>query len=63
MPNELGGIKLFMVQDLSRLLSLTPQTVRKYLKDGKIKAKKVGIRYMVTEENLKNFLNGITDKD
>ena len=51
-------LKIYTVPELSNLLHLTPQSVRKYLKDGKIKGKKVGTKWLVSEEAIKNFLNG-----
>ncbi|MBA7521633.1 hypothetical protein ES705_13744 [subsurface metagenome] len=52
------GKKYFIVEDLVKILSLTPLTVREYLKKGKIKAIKVGMRYYVAEQELIKFLNG-----
>lgn len=49
-------IKIYTVPELSKLLRITPQTVRKYLKEGRIKGKKVGTKWLVTEEAIKDFL-------
>ena len=48
--------KLYDVKDLVDLLSLSDRTVRAYLREGKIKARKIGLRWRVTEDNLKKFL-------
>ena len=58
MPIKIEGLKLYTVQDLSKILDVTPVTLRKYIRTGRIKAQKVGRRYMVTQESLKEFLNG-----
>lgn len=52
------GKKYFIVEDLVKILDLSSLTVREYLKKGKIKAIKVGMRYYVAEQELIKFLNG-----
>ncbi len=52
------GKKYFVVEDLVKILSLTPLSVRTYLSSGKIKSIKVGMRYYVAEKDLIDFLNG-----
>ena len=51
-------IIVYTVPELCELLSMTPQSVRKYLNDGKIKGRKVGGKWLVSKEALKEFLNG-----
>ena len=55
---EVGGINVFTVRELSELFTLSPQSIRRYLKDGKIRAKKVGTKWLVTEEAIREFLTG-----
>ncbi|MBA7522140.1 hypothetical protein ES705_14257 [subsurface metagenome] len=52
------GQKYFVVEDLVKILNLTPLTVREYLKKGRIKAVKVGMRWYIAEKNLIAFLGG-----
>lgn len=52
------GQKYFIVEDLAKILDITPLTVREYLKKGKIKAVKVGMRWYIAEKNLIAFLGG-----
>ena len=52
------GKKYFIVEDLVKILSLTPLSVRTYLSSGKIKSIKVGMRYYVAEKDLIDFLDG-----
>lgn len=47
----------YTIKEAAELLHLNEQTVRKYIKIGKIRAQKVGVPYYVTEETLKEFLN------
>ena len=53
-----GDIKLYDVQEIARIFDMTPQSVRKYFKEGRIKARKVGTRWYVTEEAIREFLMG-----
>lgn len=54
--------KLYTVEDLVSMLNISDRTVRAYLREGKIKARKIGLRWRVTEENLKKFLEGGDNK-
>ena len=38
-------------------LNISIRTLREYIKQGRLKAKKVGKAYYVTEPNLMDFLN------
>ena len=53
-----GDIKLYDVQEIARIFDMTPQSVRKYFKEGRIKARKVGTRWYVTEEAIRDYLLG-----
>lgn len=44
-------------------LGLQYDTVRKYVKNRRIKAQKVGRKYYVTEDTLAEFLNGDSVKE
>ena len=57
-PIDKGNIVVYTVADLSKLLNTTPQTVRKYINEGKIKGRKVGRQWLVEEEAVKEFLRG-----
>ena len=57
MPIELGKIKIFSISDLSKDLNINISTLRKYLKEGKLKGQKLGNKYYITEDNLKHFFN------
>lgn len=51
-------IKIYTVPELCELLQMTPQSVRKYLNEGKIKGIKAGGKWVVSEEALREFLKG-----
>jgi len=57
MPIELGNIKIFSISDLSKVLYINISTLRKYIKEGKLKGQKLGNKYYITEDNLKHFFN------
>ena len=48
MTNE---IPVYNLKDLSKKLKISIRTLRKYVRSGKLKAKKVGKAYYVTEPN------------
>ena len=54
MTNE---ILVYDLKDLSKKLKISIRTLRKYVKNGKLKAKKIGKAYYVTEPNLMAFLD------
>ncbi|NHX21677.1 helix-turn-helix domain-containing protein, partial [Escherichia coli] len=39
-------------------LGVTERTIREYIKSGKIKAVKVGNKYIISEDNYRDFVNG-----
>jgi len=47
--------KIYSVHEVADFLGKTERTVRQYIKDGKLKATKIG-QWTVTEEALKEFL-------
>ena len=49
-------MKVYDLDDLVKLLKMNIQTLRIYIKEGKLKASKVGRKYIITEESLKEFL-------
>jgi excisionase family DNA binding protein len=52
----MGDIKAFDVYEISKLFNITPQSVRKYLKEGRIKANKFGTKWYITEDAMRYFL-------
>lgn len=53
---EVLGVKLYSLKEVGQLLGVQPQTVSKYLQQGKIKARTIGGYKYVSEESIKNFL-------
>lgn len=53
---EIEGIKFYTVLELSKKLHITPDTVRKYIKENRIKATKVGLNFLISHKELMRFL-------
>lgn len=58
MPKEVLGVKLYSTREVSELLGITQNTTIKYINQGKIKARMIGGRRYVTEDNLKEYVLG-----
>ncbi|MFZ1323451.1 MAG: helix-turn-helix domain-containing protein [Ignavibacteria bacterium] len=52
------NIKFYNVLEIAKQLGITPMTVRNYIKQGKLKGQRIGRPFLVSEEALKEFLNG-----
>lgn len=57
MPKKVGNLTLYSVDDLHRQLGLSKMTIRAYLREGKIRARKLGVQWYVTEEALREYFN------
>ena len=53
---EIQGITFYTVIEIAQLLDITPQTVRTYIKEGKLKGKRIGRPILITQESLSAFL-------
>lgn len=53
-----GNLVVYTVADLSKLLNTTPQTVRRYINEGRIQGRKIGRQWLVDEEAVREFLRG-----
>ena len=53
--------KYYTVNQIAELLTLHPKTIQRYIREGKIIAKKVGKRWCVSEHDLKNFVGSSED--
>jgi len=55
MPKKIGEIRLYSVEELSELLDVQETTIRKYLRDGKLRGRKMARRWYVSEESLAEY--------
>ena len=56
MATIIEGIKFYTVPETAQALNVTPQTIRTWIKQGKIKSQRIGRPILITENNLKEFL-------
>lgn len=56
MATVIEGIKFYTIPEVAQVLRVTPQTVRAWIKQGKLKAQRIGRPILITENNLKEFL-------
>jgi len=52
------GIKFYTIRDAAQALRVTPQTIRAWIKQGRLKAQRIGRPILITEGNLREFLQG-----
>ena len=58
MTVKLGPLTLYTTKEISDILGLTPITLREYIKGGRLKGQKVGGKWYLTEDSLRDFFNG-----
>ncbi len=47
--------KLYTVDDIAKMTGLTSRTIRNYLKDGRLKGKKIGAQWRFTKEDIQDL--------
>ena len=57
MPIQLGEIKLYSLKELSKTLGITTFTLRTYIRQGKLRARKMGTKWLITEDALKEYFD------
>jgi len=55
MSIQVGDMKLYEVEELAEILGVGLPTIRKYLREGKLKGTKPAKRWYVSEEALKDY--------
>lgn len=54
-------LKIYTLAEVAEMLQVTRRTLYNYLKDGRLKGNKVVGKWIITEEQLKDFIEGKTD--
>lgn len=54
----INGIKLYTTDEIAEILSINLRTAQIYIHKGKLKGQKIGRRWYVADETLKDFLKG-----
>lgn len=55
---KIEEVTVYDVEECAELLKVNPQTIRRYIKSGKLKGQKVGGRLYVTADTIKALLKG-----
>ncbi len=55
MSIQVGDMKLYEVEELAEMLGVGAPTIRRYLREGQLKGRKLAKRWYVSEENLKEY--------
>ena len=63
MSIEIEGITLYTIKELSETLQVTPETLRNYITSKKLKGRKVGGRFLVSSEALREFFMTFPDEE
>ncbi|MEO1023746.1 MAG: helix-turn-helix domain-containing protein [Bacteroidota bacterium] len=55
MPKKVGDLTLYSIDDLHDLLGISKMTLRAYLREGRIRGRKLGVSWYVTEAALREY--------
>ena len=50
-------LDIYTLEELSEQLAMDKQTLRNYIKNGKLTASKIGNKYFVTNDSVMDFMN------
>lgn len=54
----MADIKLYTLSEIAKLLNVSVRTLYNYIDNGRLKATKIGGKWLVTEESLKELIEG-----
>lgn len=57
MPKMIGSLALYTVEELSETLEIQERTLREYLREGRLKGRKLARRWYVSEDNIREYFN------
>jgi len=65
MPIQVEDIIIYNVKEVSELIGITQVTIREYIRQGKLRAKKIAGEWRITGDALRDFLSAdkIEDKE
>ncbi|MTI89578.1 MAG: helix-turn-helix domain-containing protein [Balneolaceae bacterium] len=55
MPKKIGNLTLYSVDDLHEMLGISKMTLRTYLREGRLRGRKLGVSWYVTEEAIREY--------
>lgn len=56
MPTTIEGIRFYKISEVAEALNVTPQTIRAYIKQGKLTAQRIGRPIFITDRSLREFV-------
>ena len=56
MAEQIEGITFYTIRELASKLKVTPQTIRKFIKDGRLSGQRYGRPYLISDIQLREFL-------
>ena len=57
MTKQIGDLKLYDVEELASLLDVQEKTIRAYLRDGKLKGRKIARKWYIPEESIQEYFS------
>jgi excisionase family DNA binding protein len=54
---QIEGVKFYTILEVANTLRVTPQTVRAYIRRGKLKGQRIGRPTIIAETHLREFLD------
>lgn len=51
-------IVTYTIKEVATMFDVSERTISEYIRNGRIKAVKIGHNYFISEDNLKRFVNG-----
>lgn len=55
---QLNSLRVYTLTEIEPVLGVTHRTLLEYVKTGKLKAVKIGGKWKISEDNLREFING-----
>lgn len=49
--------KVYTVEEVAQSLKMNSRTIREYIRNGELKATRIGRKYVITQENYETFLS------
>ncbi|SMO61135.1 helix-turn-helix domain-containing protein [Gracilimonas mengyeensis] len=62
MPKKIGDLTLYTVDDLHDILGISKMTLRTYLREGRLRGRKLGVSWYVTEEAIREYFDEPTEE-
>lgn len=60
---EFDNMKYYSAQEVAKIFQVSLRTIRRYLKAGKLEYKKFGRNTLISEETIKDYLEGGKNTD